>query len=51
MTGGGHVGWSELSSGRVRLELGYRSCHVKRWMTKSIPEWLRLTAELVVHGG
>ncbi|KAF9061071.1 hypothetical protein BDP27DRAFT_1338697 [Rhodocollybia butyracea] len=51
MIGGGHVGWSEPSSGRVRLELGYQSCHVKRWMTKAMLEWLRLIAELVVHGG
>ncbi|KAJ4479033.1 Alpha/Beta hydrolase protein [Lentinula aciculospora] len=48
--GGGHLGWFEPSSGRVLLGTDVSKLHVRRWMTKPALEWLRLAAEVLVHG-
>ncbi|KAJ3998349.1 Alpha/Beta hydrolase protein [Lentinula boryana] len=48
--GGGHLGWFEPSSGQVLVGTDVSKLHLRRWMTKPALEWLRLAAEVLVHG-
>ncbi|KIK64813.1 hypothetical protein GYMLUDRAFT_195274 [Collybiopsis luxurians FD-317 M1] len=48
--GGGHLGWFEPSSGQVLVGTDVSKLHLRRWMTKPALEWLKLAAEVLVHG-